>query len=478
MIQYLLSEGVLLFDETFVVVFFEELNETLIWIQVTTICEFTRCQEKTLPLIIPFLVMCCHYLIFRIEMAHVAHDYLKYDVRGERIVDHLSSLNVSGMLDATNVTITGVTQDDAENRLLVLDTGTDIIKYRSAGSLPGGNPFDQTLNQADAATFSTVDTGQGTNELYPMDQAVTTVSPVNFSTVNTGHGANFLYRMDQNVRTIDSPTFAAIDTGQGANEVHPMDQPVRTTDPVIFSTVNTGQGANVLHPMNQPLLTTSDVLFNRVDTGQGLHELHFMDQGVGTVDSPSFVTQTLTGVTQDDAQDKLLVLDSVSNVVEYRDVSSLPVVASTPVWAQIGRSKGTGAFPGYQAFGVIGTYIKSNAETILLGTAEFTSASDNLLTYVGTDPITVRLTLTTFTQLQNVVSNTCIDHTIFLNGANTLTTLMIAPICEAVAANHQSGSSQTIIDIVQNDYFELWFTNIIDLVSARMIGWSLLVEKI
>ena len=57
---------------------------------------------------------------------------------------------------------------------------------------------------------TTLNTGQGDNELYDMDQNVTTTSAVTFATVNTGQGANELFDMDQNVTQASTVTFAGI----------------------------------------------------------------------------------------------------------------------------------------------------------------------------------------------------------------------------------------------------------------------------
>jgi len=95
-----------------------------------------------------------------------------------------------------------------------------------------------------------------------------------------------------------------------------------------------------------------------------------MNQDVQTTDSPTFGTLTLANVIQDNAQTKLLVLDSVTDTIEYRDVSSLPsggtgipptygkqrsnVITSvativTGTWVQItmGNTWGTGSFNGF-----------------------------------------------------------------------------------------------------------------------------------
>jgi hypothetical protein len=43
--------------------------------------------------------------------------------------------------------------------------------------------------------------------------------------------------MDQNVRTTDGVTFTTVNTGQGANELYAMNQNVRTTDSVTFANI-------------------------------------------------------------------------------------------------------------------------------------------------------------------------------------------------------------------------------------------------
>lgn len=66
-----------------------------------------------------------------------------------------------------------------------------------------------------AVVATTVNTGQGANELYAMNQNVRTTDGVTFATVNTGQGANELYAMNQAVRTTDSPTFGGLTLNGG-----------------------------------------------------------------------------------------------------------------------------------------------------------------------------------------------------------------------------------------------------------------------
>ena len=84
------------------------------------------------------------------------------------------------------------------------------------------------------------------------------------TTLDTGQGANDLWDMDQNVLQASAVTFATVNTGQGANELFDMDQNVLQASAVTFTTVNTGQGANDLWDMDQNVLQASDVTFNDV----------------------------------------------------------------------------------------------------------------------------------------------------------------------------------------------------------------------
>jgi len=88
-----------------------------------------------------------------------------------------------------------------------------------------------------ALTGTTLDTGQGANELFDMDQNVLQASAVTFDTVNTGQGANELFDMDQNVLQASAVTFATVNTGQGANDLWDMDQNVLQASNVTFNDV-------------------------------------------------------------------------------------------------------------------------------------------------------------------------------------------------------------------------------------------------
>jgi len=86
------------------------------------------------------------------------------------------------------------------------------------------------------------------------------------TTVNTGQGDNELYAMNQNVRTSDSVTFAgvtasAVNTGVGDNELYAMNQNVRTTDSVTFAGVATGGTVSTANLTASSTITHGDWIF-------------------------------------------------------------------------------------------------------------------------------------------------------------------------------------------------------------------------
>lgn len=116
---------------------------------------------------------------------------------------------------------------------------------------------DQGLSTTDAVTFSTVDTGQGSNELYDMDQNVLTTSNVIFNRMNlTGD----LLRVDN----ADSPTIAVIDT---TNTVSTVMQSGNTVG--LF-------GTSTNHPFNILVNSVTSAIF---DTGQNVTFLNNVSAG-------------------------------------------------------------------------------------------------------------------------------------------------------------------------------------------------------
>jgi protein tyrosine phosphatase (PTP) superfamily phosphohydrolase (DUF442 family) len=202
---------------------------------------------------------------------------------------------------------------------------TGAISGASINTGDGAFEIGQNLRTTDSPTFAdaTVASKLLSTYLAYLNQGVKTTDSPTFnaltvSSLNTGQGANELYAMNQNVRTTDSPTFASINTGQGANELYAMDQNVRTTDSPAFANatiaghdVDTQLDNSVSHIANTSnphsvtasqlsLGTTDAVTFASVNTGHGANELYAMNQDVETTDSVEFAHISPNSVTIED----------------------------------------------------------------------------------------------------------------------------------------------------------------------------------
>ena len=127
------------------------------------------------------------------------------------------------------------------NLLGEIDFNGNIITSTIAGHLVSIN---QDLGTTDAVSFSTVNTGQGDNELYAMNQNVRTTDAVSFATVNTGQGDNELYSMNQNVRTTDDVSF---------NNITAVD--ITTTDLKVNNSFNTLDDFKIYQAGSSPIIT-------------------------------------------------------------------------------------------------------------------------------------------------------------------------------------------------------------------------------
>jgi len=102
-------------------------------------------------------------------------------------------------------------------------------------------------------TATTLDTGQGANELYDMNQNVKTDSAVTFTTVDTGQGANELYDMNQNVKTDSNVEFGSVTAGGygeiwGSVKIYPNGAQCHVTASSTNYT-STGDFTSIPHPI-------------------------------------------------------------------------------------------------------------------------------------------------------------------------------------------------------------------------------------
>lgn len=119
------------------------------------------------------------------------------------------SLNTTDSPTFSGLTVTGVPKDDAETKLLVLDSVTNSLEYRDVQSLPAKNPFDQNLNTTNNPTFQKLllaDTLEG--DLNTKVLTINTGSDVvEFKNISSFPSVN---PFDQGLDTTDSPTFAGV----------------------------------------------------------------------------------------------------------------------------------------------------------------------------------------------------------------------------------------------------------------------------
>ena len=155
-------------------------------------------------------------------------------------------ISVAADTVAVDATVLRTTGDGVVSGSAQITLGGDLSGTANSATVTKVQGVSLTSGQATqlANIGSTTISSTQWGYLGVMNQNVRTTDAVAFSTVNTGQGANELYAMNQNVRTTDAVTFTTVNTGQGANELYAMDQDVETTDGVIFAglTINGGVG--------------------------------------------------------------------------------------------------------------------------------------------------------------------------------------------------------------------------------------------
>ena len=118
------------------------------------------------------------------------------------------TLDMDGTAGAQVIT-PGVAGDDI---IFKNQGGDSVLTLKSEGQteIHGNVTASGNISASGNLIASTLNTGQGDNELFDMDQNVTTTSAVTFTTVNTGQGNNELYDMNQNVKTTSGVTFSTL----------------------------------------------------------------------------------------------------------------------------------------------------------------------------------------------------------------------------------------------------------------------------
>lgn len=127
-------------------------------------------------------------------------------------------------------------------------------------------------------------------------------------------------------------TSTSLNTGQGNNQLHPMDQPVRTTDGVTFSTVNTGQGNNELYPMDQPVRSTDEVAFKKVSIDNKDVTEEFSAIKEDRKRTESRLTNDLSNYHMINTETDTLIVDTIRGIVPHDDVTADIVPVESKVW--------------------------------------------------------------------------------------------------------------------------------------------------
>ena len=117
-----------------------------------------------------------------IELNNCLQNTLAVDKNGANSIN-LNNLGNFSTFPTSNMTVIANGFAYVGNGELVIKTGDG--SWLTLDGTGGTNeyPYDQDLNTTDAVTFTTVNTGQGANELYDMDQNVLTSSDVEFENV-------------------------------------------------------------------------------------------------------------------------------------------------------------------------------------------------------------------------------------------------------------------------------------------------------
>ncbi|MCK6381877.1 MAG: hypothetical protein L6Q54_11620 [Leptospiraceae bacterium] len=124
------------------------------------------------------------------------------------------------------------------------------------------------------------------------------------------------------------------------------------------------------------------------------------------------------------------------------------------------------------AIGVIGTFVKLLGTTILQSGERFTMPVSNRLTYIGELPITAKVIIT-----GNVLCATTTQSAAFRISKNGASPIIPETETRITAANQAFPFSFCLsIDMVQNDYIELWITNQTALNALTVRDLQILIE--
>jgi hypothetical protein len=217
-----------------------------------------------------------------------------YEAQNAHIMAFINQVNSQAFIltNPTGTTEPTIKQDTYINHggtLYTVDTADETI----TGSPADGNVYIKLSVSGDnlIASYVTDISSYTWNQVYGYLASGTDII-LPYMLVKSGTSWT-KYRMD--IRNPAKIVTTTVNTGQGDNELYPMNQGVRTTDEVTFSVVNsgkvnTGHGDNELYPMNQGVRTSDDVTFNQITLSGNLLPRTFLSVSWGPFSSQQSIT--------------------------------------------------------------------------------------------------------------------------------------------------------------------------------------------
>jgi hypothetical protein len=143
----------------------------------------------------------------------------------------LASVGSGIVSGSSQISFTGITNVPAG----LVSSSAQTIANLPSGTVSGSSQISFTLggDLSGTANSATVTKVQGV--ALTSDEA-TQLANINSTTISSTQWG-YVGNANQNVRTSDAVTFTSVNTGQGANELYAMNQDVETTDAVTFAGV-------------------------------------------------------------------------------------------------------------------------------------------------------------------------------------------------------------------------------------------------
>lgn len=212
--------------------------------------------------------------------------------------------------------------------------GTSSLPYSNITNRPAYDYQDQPVNTTDAVTFASINTGQGSQEVYGQNTSAIVVQGNNLGVDMSLWEGLFIAQSDEGNLNVngsnywdDYDTAGDISTGDLNNDNTYVQVAGDKMTGILdmgsnaianITTLNTGQGDYELYAMNQDVETTDAVTFVTMDTGQGANELYDMDQNVQTTNNVTF-NEVVVNENLNMSLDKLVYLGPLGRITNFDD---------------------------------------------------------------------------------------------------------------------------------------------------------------